>query len=137
MESEDKAEEKEDKEEKMEAKEEDSKEEDMCDDSVSMEDLKAENAALKEKISKYEEAEKAKEVESVLAEVRGIFSEDEISELRTKSEDFSLDNINAFKNEVKAKAFESMKDNKKETTKSFTKMEINSLDKNKKSKYLW
>lgn len=137
MESEDKAEEKEDKEEKMEAKEEDSKEEDMCDDSVSMEDLKAENAALKEKISKYEEAEKAKEVESVLAEVRGIFSEDEISELRTKSGDFSLDNINAFKNEVKAKAFESMKDNKKETTKSFTKMEINSLDKNKKSKYLW
>lgn len=137
MESEDKTEEKEDKEEKMEAKEEDSKEEDMCDDSVSMEDLKAENAALKEKISKYEEAEKAKEVESVLAEVRGIFSEDEISELRTKSGDFSLDNINAFKNEVKAKAFESMKDNKKETTKSFTKMEINSLDKNKKSKYLW
>ena len=110
----------------------------MCDDKESLETLKAENMALKEKISKYEEAEKTKEVESVLAEVRGVFSEDEVSELRKKSEDFSLETINAFKNEVKAKAFEAMKNVEEKNTKSFTKMDINSLGKeNKKSKYLW
>lgn len=123
---------KEEKEEKMEVKEK------MCDDKESLETLKAENMALKEKISKYEEAEKTKEVESVLAEVRGVFSEDEVSELRKKSEDFSLETINAFKNEVKAKAFEAMKNVEEKNTKSFTKMDINSLGKeNKKSKYLW
>lgn len=123
---------KEEKEEKMEVKEK------MCDDKESLETLKAENMALKEKISKYEEVEKAKEVESVLAEVRGVFSEDEVSELRKKSEDFSLETINAFKNEVKAKAFEAMKNVEEKNTKSFTKMDINSLGKeNKKSKYLW
>lgn len=123
---------KEEKEEKMEVKEK------MCDDKESLETLKAENMALKEKISKYEEAEKTKEVESVLAEVRGVFSEDEVSELRKKSEDFSLETINAFKNEVKAKAFEAMKNVEEKNTKSFTKMDINSLEKeNKKSKYLW
>ena len=123
---------KEEKKEKMEAKEK------MCDDKESLETLKAENMALKEKISKYEEAEKTKEVESVLAEVRGVFSEDEVSELRKKSEDFSLETINAFKNEVKAKAFEAMKNVEEKNTKSFTKMDINSLGKeNKKSKYLW
>lgn len=121
-----------DKEEKMEVKEK------MCDDKESLETLKAENIALKEKISKYEEVEKAKEVESVLAEVRGVFSEDEVSELRKKSENFSLETINAFKNEVKAKAFEVMKNVEEKNTKSFTKMDINSLGKeNKKSKYLW
>ena len=123
---------KEEKEEKMKVKEK------MCDDKESLETLKAENMALKEKISKYEEAEKTKEVESVLAEVRGVFSEDEVSELRKKSEDFSLETINAFKNEVKAKAFEAMKNVEEKNTKSFTKMDINSLGKeNKKSKYLW
>ena len=103
-----------------------------------METLKAENARLKEQLCKYEEAEKANTVECVLAEVRDVFSNDEIDELRKDSANYSLENINAFSNEVKAKAFEAMKKTKKEETANFTKMEINSLDKSKsKSKYTW
>lgn len=113
------------------------KKEKMECDSKEMEILKAENEALKEKVSKYEAAEKSKEVESVLAEVLGAFSDERVAELRKKSEEFSLDTINIFKNEVKAEAFEVLKNKKEESTKTFTKMELNNLDVEKKSKYTW
>ena len=118
---------------------EEEKEEKMECDSEKMAKLEKENEELKAKVAKYEAAEKAKEVETVLAEVRELFSEDEISELRTSAENYSLDSINVFENEVKAKAFEAMKNIKKAETKSFTKMDINSIDKEdkQKSKYTW
>lgn len=118
---------------------EEEKEEKMECDSEKMAKLEKENEELKAKVAKYEEAEKAKEVETVLAEVRELFSEDEISELRSSAENYSLDSINVFENEVKAKAFEAMKNIKKAETKSFTKMDINSIDKEdkQKSKYTW
>ena len=78
------------------------------------------------------------QVESIIANVLDVFSKEEISELRQNAEKYSLDELNIFDNEVKARAFEKVKDQKFEI-KNFTKVAINNVldDKTKVSKYTW
>ena len=101
--------------------------------------LLAECKELKEKVEKYEASEKSLKVESILSEMIEVFTTDEISELRELSAQYSLDNLTIFDNEVKAKAFDKMKDQKPEK-KNFTKVAINDViedSKNCTSKYTW
>ncbi len=100
--------------------------------------LKKECEALKAKVDKYEAKEKSMQVESIIANVLDVFSKEEISELRQNAEKYSLDELNIFDNEVKARAFEKVKDQKFEI-KNFTKVAINNVldDKTKVSKYTW
>lgn len=109
-----------------------------------LESVKAERDSLLEKcevlqskVEKYEAEEKAVKVENILSEVIDLFSTDEITELREESNKYSLDELNIFDNEVKAKAFDKVKNHKVEN-KKFTKVAINDvLDKQSVSKYTW
>lgn len=100
-----------------------------------------ENKALKEKVEKYEEKEKSVEIESIISGVIDVFTSEEISALREEAQKFSLEELNIFDNEVKAKAFDKVKKTEKFETKKFTKVAINDvLDVNSKtsaSKYTW
>lgn len=101
--------------------------------------LKKECEVLRNKVEKYEAKEKSVKVESIISGVVDLFSADEISELREKSKKYSLDDLNIFDNEVKAKAFDKVKANVKVEEKKFTRMAVNDvLDKQKStSKYTW
>lgn len=101
--------------------------------------LKKECEVLRNKVEKYEAKEKSVKVESIISGVVDLFSADEISELREKSKEYSLDDLNIFDNEVKAKAFDKVKANVKVEEKKFTRMAVNDvLDKQKStSKYTW
>ena len=109
-----------------------------------LETVKAERDSLREKcevleskVEKYEAEEKAVKVENILSEVIDLFTADEVSELREESNKYSLDELNIFDNEVKAKAFDKVKNHKVEN-KKFTKVAINDvLDNKQKSKYTW
>lgn len=92
---------------------------------------------LEEKVSQYEAKEKAVQVENIVSGVIDLFDADEITELRAEAEKYSLENLAAFDNEVKAKAFDKVKNTKPEN-KKFTKIAINDILDNKKvSKYTW
>ena len=92
---------------------------------------------LQSKVEKYEAEEKAIKVENILSDVIDLFTADEISELREESNKYSLDELNIFDNEVKAKAFDRVKNHKVEN-KKFTKVAINDvLDNKQVSKYTW
>ena len=109
-----------------------------------LETVKAERDSLREKcevleskVEKYEAEEKAVKVENILSEVIDLFTADEVSELREESSKYSLDELSIFDNEVKAKAFDKVKNHKVEN-KKFTKVAINDvLDNKQKSKYTW
>ena len=109
-----------------------------------LESVKAERDSLLEKcevlqskVEKYEAEEKAIKVENILSEVIDLFTADEVSELREESNKYSLDELNIFDNEVKAKAFDKVKNHKVEN-KKFTKVAINDvLDNKQVSKYTW
>lgn len=103
--------------------------------------LKAECEVLRDKVEKYEAKEKSVQVESIISGVLELFSADEISELREESKKYSLDELNIFENEVKAKSYDKMVANKNFSVKdkSFTKMAVNDVLDNKQntSKYTW
>lgn len=101
--------------------------------------LKQECEVLRDKVEKYEAKEKSVKVESIISGVVDLFSADEISELREESKKFSLDELNIFDNEVKAKAFDRVKSKGKVEEKKFTRMAVNDvLDKQEStSKYTW
>lgn len=101
--------------------------------SKELDTLKNENCELKEKLFAYEEAEKSKAVEGILASVVDVLSAERIAELREESKDYSLDNLSVFSNEVKAIAFEVLKDTNGKY--SFNKMPINEVKKT--NKYSW
>ena len=81
------------------------------------------------------------QVESIISSVLELFSAEEISELKEESEKYSLDELNIFENEVKAKSYDKMINNKNFSVKekSFTKMAVNDVLDNKQntSKYTW
>lgn len=103
--------------------------------------LKTECEVLRDKVAKYEAKEKSVQVESIISGVLELFSADEISELREESKKYSLDELNIFENEVKAKSYDKMIANKNFSVKdkSFTKMAVNDVLDNKQntSKYTW
>lgn len=101
--------------------------------------LKQECEVLRDKVEKYEAKEKSVKIESIISGVVDLFSADEISELREESKKYSLDELNIFDNEVKARAFDKVKASKKVEDKNFTKMAVNDvLDKQEStSKYTW
>lgn len=100
-----------------------------------VETLKTEIGALKERLAEYETAEKNDAVESILADVIDTLPAEKISELREESKNYSLDNLSAFENEVKAMAFEAVKQTKSSKY-SFTKMTVTEIEK-PTSKYSW
>ena len=81
------------------------------------------------------------QVESIISGVLELFSADEISELREESKKYSLEELNIFENEVKAKSYDKMISSKNFSVKdkSFTKMAVNAVLDNKQttSKYTW
>lgn len=101
--------------------------------------LKQECEVLRDKVEKYEAKEKSVKIESIISGVVDLFSADEISELREESKKYSLDELNIFDNEVKARAFDKVKASKKVEDKKFTRMAVNDvLDKQEStSKYTW
>ena len=103
--------------------------------------LKTECEVLRDKVEKYEAKEKSVQVESIISGVLELFSADEISELREESKKYSLDELNIFENEVKAKSYDKMVSSKNFSVKdkSFTKMAVNDVLDNKQniSKYTW
>ena len=103
--------------------------------------LKTECEVLRDKVEKYEAKEKSVQVESIISSVLELFSAEEISELKEESEKYSLDELNIFENEVKAKSYDKMINNKNFSVKekSFTKMAVNDVLDNKQntSKYTW
>lgn len=101
--------------------------------------LKQECEVLRDKVKKYEAKEKSVKIESIISGVVDLFSADEISELREESKKYSLDELNIFDNEVKARAFDKVKASKKVEDKNFTRMAVNDvLDKQEStSKYTW
>ena len=103
--------------------------------------LKTECEVLRDKVAKYEAKEKSVQVESIISGVLELFSADEISELREESKKYSLDELNIFENEVKAKSYDKMISSKNFSVKdkSFTKMAVNDVLDNKQntSKYTW
>jgi hypothetical protein len=112
------------------------KREEGADSSVSeVETLKTEISALKDKLAVYETAEQNNAVETILAEVIDTLPAEKISELREKSKNYSLDNLSAFENEVKAVAFEAVKQTKSNKY-SFTRMTVTEIEK-PVSKYSW
>ena len=104
--------------------------------SSEIENLKNENCELKNKVLAYETAEKAQAVETILAGVVDILSAEDIAEFRNKAENYNLENLSVFENEVKAFAFEAMKEEKNEQKQAFEKMPINQTIKIT-SKYGW
>lgn len=99
--------------------------------------LKEENAALKATVEKYEAADKAAQIEAIISSVTELFSADEISELREEAQKYSLNEINVFDNEVKAKAYDKVKESTVTQSKSFTKVAINDVLDKPKSKFTW
>ena len=103
--------------------------------------LKTECEVLRDKVEKYEAKEKSVQVESIISGVLELFSADEISELREESKKYSLEELNIFENEVKAKSYDKMISSKNFSVKdkSFTKMAVNDVLDNKQttSKYTW
>ena len=98
--------------------------------------LEEEVCMLKEKLCKYEEDDKTRIVESTLSEVMDLMSQDEIAELREEAKEYSLEEMSAFSNKVKAFAFEKISEAKKEDKASYTKMAITENAK-KKANGLW
>lgn len=72
-------------------------------------DLAEENTKLKEFKLSIEKQNKDFEVETTLKDVIGILPQEEIDVCRMSAENFSLESIDAWKNEVKAKAFNASK----------------------------
>lgn len=99
--------------------------------------LKKENCELKEKLIAYETSEKEKAVETILSEVVDVISAERIAELRTKSAEYSLENLSIFENEVKATAFEAVANKVKRDKYSFNKISMNTDLSQKTSKYGW
>ncbi len=105
-------------------------------DNETMEALKTENCELKEKVAQYETKAKEDKVEIILSNVVDDLDSDAISELREKSKNYSIDELNVFENEVKAIAFETVKKSKGKY--SFTRMTINEYPKSENSNpYGW
>lgn len=115
------------------------KEEDLETVKAERDSLKQECEVLRDKVEKYEAKEKSVKIESIISGVIDLFSADEISELREESKKYSLDELNIFDNEVKARAFDKVKASKKVEDKNFTRMAVNDvLDKQEStSKYTW
>ena len=98
--------------------------------------LEKENCELKEKIEAYETEEKEKAVESILSDVVDVVSAEDIANLREKSEEFSLENLSVFENEVKAIAYEAVASKVKGKKYSFERMPFDE-EIVKTSKYGW
>lgn len=123
--------------EEMEAtSEEESEEKDLNEKDARIKELEAENCALHEKLCKYEEEDKARAVEAALCKVVDVMSQDEISNLREDAKNYSLEEMSAFENKVKACAFEKMTEAKDEDKTSYTKMAITD-NAEKKANGLW
>ena len=123
--------------EEMEAtSEEESEEKDLDEKDARIKELEAENCALHEKLCKYEEEDKARAVEAALCKVVDVMSQDEISNLREDAKNYSLEEMSAFENKVKACAFEKMTEAKDEDKTSYTKMAITD-NAEKKANGLW
>lgn len=99
--------------------------------------LEKENCELNGKLVAYETAEKEQAVEKILSEVVDVISAERIAELRTKSANYSLDNLTVFENEVKAIAYEAVANKVKSDKNSINKMSINTDMSHKTSKYGW
>lgn len=100
-----------------------------------LEALRTENCELKTKLANYEEKNKEDKVESILSEVVDTLSAEKISELRDESKNYSLDNLSAFENEVKALAFETVKQTNGNKY-SFARVTVTEFEK-PVSKYSW
>lgn len=98
--------------------------------------LEEENCTLKEKLCKYEEEDKTRMVEATLSEVVDLMSQDEITSLREEAKEYSLDEMSAFSNKVKAFAFEKLSEARKEEKSSYTRMAITE-NAEKKANGLW
>lgn len=113
-----------------------SEEKDLDEKDAKIKELEAENCALKEKLCKYEEEDKARAVEAALGKVMELMSQDEISNLREEAKNYSLEEMSAFENKVKACAFEKITEAKDEEKTSYTKMAITD-NAEKKANGLW
>ena len=118
------------------------KEEDFETVKAERDSLKQECEVLKEKVEKYEEQEKSLQVESIISGVRSVFDDNEISELREEAKKYSLDELNIFSNEIKAKAFDKMESGKNFEVKEnkITRMAVNDVlvnEQSTSSKYTW
>ena len=103
-----------------------------------METLEKTNCELMEKVKAYEIAEKDKAVEAIISDVIDVIPAERIAELRSKSVEYSLENISMFENEVKAAAFEAVATKVKGNKFSFTRLPIDEESiVNKTSKYGW
>ena len=97
---------------------------------------KEEFDSLKAKLQKYEEEEKQEAVEKVLARVVDVVPSEKMDELRNEAENYSLDEIDSYRNMVNAAAFEYITDRKEE--KGFSRMAIvNKTQIKKTGKYSW
>jgi hypothetical protein len=81
----------------------------------------AENASLKEYKDKIEKQQFDYAVEKTLQEVSDVFSKDEIDAAREEVKEFSVENLPAWQNDIKGKAFSRIKDNPKKKE-NFTRM---------------
>jgi len=75
---------------------------------VDFEKILNENCELKEKLAKYEQAEKDKKIESILSEVVDVLPVERIAELRDEAANYSFEELEGFSNKVKAIAFETV-----------------------------
>ena len=123
--------------EEMEAdSEEEEPEKDFDEKEARIKELEEENCALKERLCRYEEEDKARMVEASLAKVFELMSQEEISNLREEAKNYSLEEMSAFDNKVKAAAFEKIAEAKEGENPSYTKMAItDSVE--KKTNGLW
>lgn len=94
-----------------------------------------ENTKLKEFKANIEKQNKDFEVEMTLKEVMSVLPQEEIDVCRMSAEKFSLENIDAWKNEVQAKAFKFSKGITEKQ--SFTKIGLPYSEKSVKGKGLW
>ena len=122
--------------EEMEASTGEHPEEEFNADKARIKELEAEVDSLKAKLCDYEAEDKTRIVEAALANVMELMSQEEISNLREESKNYSLDEMNAFENRVKAYAFEKITEAKKEEKSSYTKMAITESAE-KKANGLW
>lgn len=92
--------------------------------------------SLTSKLAKYEELEKQEAVEKVLARVVDVVPSEKMDELRNEAENYSLDEMDSYRNMVNAAAFEYITENKE--NKKFSRMAIVNKNTNKKTgKYSW
>jgi hypothetical protein len=80
-----------------------------------------ENAKLKEYKDKIEKQQFDYAVEKTLQEVSDVFSKEEIDAAREEVKEFSVENLPAWQNDIKGKAFSRIKDNPKKKE-NFTRM---------------